>query len=263
MGTVGQPLRRSILTGGLVATVAALSSCSSKTDSTKTENAANADAAKTSSPSASTQGSSSADRPDSPWAAFARLMDGNRRWVDGKLLHPDRDPSQRQFVAEEQDPYGVVLSCIDSRVPPELLFDTGLGDLFVMRTGGQVVGPVVTGSVEYGPMTSGTPLIVVLGHQRCGAIKAAYKALKDNKPLPGNLQAIAEALRPAYEQTEKTKHADPVDAMIRIHTKQTSADLRSNADLAPLVKKGDLAVVSAYYSLDTGRVEVLTGAPSA
>ncbi|MGC9538881.1 carbonic anhydrase [Streptomyces sp. UG1] len=82
----------------------------------------------------------------------------------------------------------MILSCIDSRVPPELLFNTGLGDLFVMRTGGQVVQPVVTGSVEYGPMTSGTPLIVVLGHQRCGAIKAAYKALKDNKPLPGNLQ---------------------------------------------------------------------------
>lgn len=260
MATAGQPLRRSILTGGLVATVAALSSCSSKTDSTRTENAA---APQASSPSPHTQGSSSAGRPDSPRAAFAQLMDGNRRWVDGKLLHPNRDPDRRQFVAEEQDPYGVILSCIDSRVPPELLFDTGLGDLFVMRTGGQVVGPVVTGSVEYGPMTSGTPLIVVLGHQRCGAIKAAYKALQDNKPLPGNLQAIAEALRPAYEETQKTKHADPVDAMIRIHIKQTSAGLRSNADLAPLVKKGDLAVVSAYYSLDTGRVEVLTGAPSA
>ena len=109
-------------------------------------------------------------------------MEGNKRRVDGKLLHPDRDPSRRQFVAEEQDPYGAILSCIDSRVAPELLFDTGFGDLFVMRTGGQVVGPVVTGSVEYGPMTSGTPLIVVLGHQRCGAIKASYKALKDNKP---------------------------------------------------------------------------------
>ncbi|GCB46414.1 carbonic anhydrase [Streptomyces sp. NL15-2K] len=93
----------------------------------------------------------------------------------------------------------MILSCIDSRVPPELLFDTGIGDLFVMRTGGQVVSPVVVGSAEYGPLTSGTPLIVVLGHQRCGAVKAAHKALKDDKPLPGNLQSIAEALRPAYE----------------------------------------------------------------
>ncbi|MFI9175847.1 carbonic anhydrase [Streptomyces lincolnensis] len=190
-------------------------------------------------------------------------MDGNKRWQDGNLQHPDRDPKRRDFVAEEQDPYGVILSCIDSRVPPELLFDTGLGDLFVMRTGGQVVGPVVTGSVEYGPMTSGTPLIVVLGHQRCGAIKAAYEAMRDGKKLPGNLQAISDALRPAYEETVKAKAKDPVDAMVRIHVKQTSADLRSNRDLSPLVKKGDLAVVSAYYSLDTGRVEVLTGAPSA
>ncbi|WP_461060663.1 carbonic anhydrase [Streptomyces pseudoechinosporeus] len=190
-------------------------------------------------------------------------MDGNERWQDGNLQHPDRDPKRRDFVAEEQDPFGVVLSCIDSRVPPELLFDTGLGDLFVMRTGGQVVGPVVTGSVEYGPMTSGTPLIVVLGHQRCGAVKASYEAMRDGKKLPGNLQSIADALRPAYEESAKEKHDDPVDAMTRIHVKQTSAALRSNKDLAPLVKKGSLAVVSAYYSLDTGRVEVLTGAPSA
>ncbi|WMD07033.1 carbonic anhydrase [Streptomyces sp. FXY-T5] len=190
-------------------------------------------------------------------------MDGNKRWVDGELQHPDRDPKRREFVAEAQDPFGVILSCIDSRVPPELVFDTGLGDLFVMRTGGQVVGPVVVGSVEYGPMTSGTPLVVVLGHQRCGAVKAAYEALKDDKPLPGNLRPIAEALRPARRETVRQQHADPVDAMVRIHTEQTAADLRTDKDLAPLVKQGELAVVSAYFSLDTGRVEVLSGAPSA
>ncbi|MFC4471498.1 carbonic anhydrase [Streptomyces xiangluensis] len=246
----------------MAATAACLTCCSSKTDggaATETASAAGAARKAPSSPPPATGD----ERPDSPWAAFARLMDGNKRWVDGDLQHPDRDPRRRQFVAEEQDPFGVILSCIDSRVPPELLFDTGLGDLFVMRTGGQVVGDVVTGSVEYGPMTSGTPLIVVLGHQRCGAVKAAHKALKDNKPLPGNLQSIAEELRPAYEVIAKEKHADPVDAMTRVHIKQTSADLRSNKDLGPLVKKGDLAVVSAYYSLDTGRVEVLTGAPTA
>lgn len=256
MSIAGHPLRRTILTGGLAATAAVLSGCSSKTEEKETGKAANAGSAANASP---TPG----DRPSSPWGAFSRLMEGNERWVGGKLQHPDRDPQRRDLVAEEQDPFGVILSCIDSRVPPELLFDTGLGDLFVMRTGGQVVGDVVTGSVEYGPMTSGTPLIVVLGHQRCGAVKAAHKALKDNKPLPGNLQSIAEALRPAYEVIAKEKHADPVDAMTRVHVKQTSADLRSNKDLGPLVKKGDLAVVSAYYSLDTGRVEVLTGAPSA
>ncbi|MEU9173657.1 carbonic anhydrase [Streptomyces sp. NPDC048420] len=250
------PQRRAILTGGLVASAALITGCSSKAADSKAPTTA-AEVAATGASATPTV------RPDSPWSAFARLMEGNKRWVDGTLQHPDRDPARRAYVAAEQDPYGVILSCIDSRVPPELLFDTGLGDLFVLRTGGQVVAPVVTGSVEYGPMTSGTPLIVVLGHQNCGAIKAAYKALKDDKPLPGTLQTIAEALRPAYEQTAKGEYADPVDAMIRIHTKQTSAALRTNSDLGPMVKKGDLAVVSAYYSLDTGRVEVLTGAPSA
>ncbi|WP_206342387.1 carbonic anhydrase [Streptomyces ureilyticus] len=261
MGSAVRPQRRAILTGGLAATAAALlTGCSSKSDGGAATGATPAAGAEKKAP---TTPPAAGERPDSPWAAFARLMEGNERWVDGKLQHPDRDPRRREFVSEEQDPFGVILSCIDSRVPPELLFDTGLGDLFVMRTGGQVVGDVVTGSVEYGPMTSGTPLIVVLGHQRCGAVKAAHKALKDNKPLPGNLQSIAEALRPAYEVIAKEKHADPVDAMTRVHIKQTSADLRSNKDLGPLVKKGELAVVSAYYSLDSGRVEVLTGAPTA
>ncbi|WP_411126505.1 carbonic anhydrase [Streptomyces sp. x-19] len=165
-------------------------------------------------------------------------------------------------MAQLQEPFGSILSCIDSRVPPELLFDTGLGDLYVMRTGGQTLGPVVTGSVEYGPMTSGTPLVVVLGHQRCGAVKAAYTALRDGTPLPGNLQAIALALKPAYEQAVRNGGTDPVETMTRAQVTLASTALRSNADLAPLVKKGALAVVGAYYSLDTGKVEVLDGAPS-
>jgi carbonic anhydrase len=131
-----------------------------------------------------------------------------------------------------------------------------------MRTGGEAIGPVVTGSVEYGPMTSGTPLVVILGHQRCGAIEAAYKSIRDGKPLPGNLEAIAKALRPAYEQALHAGGADPVESMARAQVTLTAADLRSNQDLAPLVKRGVLAVVGAYYSLDTGKVEVLAGAPA-
>ncbi|AWS42939.1 carbonic anhydrase [Streptosporangium sp. 'caverna'] len=189
-------------------------------------------------------------------------MKGNSRWVTGALEHPDRDPTRRELLASKQQPYGVVLSCIDSRVPPELVFDTGLGDLYVMRTGGLAVGPIVTGSVEYGPMTSETPLIVVLGHQRRGAVAAAYKSLRKGKPLPGNLQAIVQALRPAYEQAAKDGGADPVETMAKAQVKLTADALRGNQDLAPLVNKRDLAVVSAYYSLDTGRVEILNGAPA-
>jgi carbonic anhydrase len=216
-----------------------LTACSSK--------ASGADNAKTANPGAASPSPSAhaAPRPDSARAAYARLLEGNKRWVSGKLQHPDQDPARRTAVASEQKPYGVIVSCIDSRVPPELVFDTGIGDLFVIRTGGQVVQPVVVGSVEYGPLTAGSPLIVVLGHQNCGAVKAAYKALKDGEALPGNLQSIVEALRPAYTEVAKTKHADPVDAMIRAHANMTAADLRSDAALAPLVKKGALSVVSA------------------
>ncbi|ELS57336.1 carbonic anhydrase [Streptomyces viridochromogenes] len=255
MGSVSLPQRRAVLTGGLVATAAMMTGCSTKTESTAAPKAAAVVAA--------TPSSSADAPPQTPRAVFDRLLEGNERWVAETLQRPNQNVDRRKSVAAEQKPYGVIVSCIDSRVPPELVFDTGVGDLFVIRTGGQVVAPVVTGSVEYGPLTAGSPLIVVLGHQSCGAVKASYKALKEGKPLGGNLQSIVEALRPAYEAVSKEKHADPVDAMIRVHTKLTSAALRSNASLAPLVKKRELAVVSAYYSLDTGRVEVLDGRPSA
>ncbi|WP_328384809.1 carbonic anhydrase [Streptomyces sp. NBC_00400] len=245
MDGAGHPDRRTLIAGGVAAATVALAGCA------------------TTSAAPLAADSPSPARPTTPEAAFQRLMDGNARWVSGDLQHPDRDPSRREFVAQKQVPFGSVLSCIDSRVPPELLFDTGLGDLYVMRTGGEAVGPVVTGSVEYGPMTSGTPLIVVLGHQRCGAVEASYKSLRDGKPLPGNLEAIARALRPAYEQTVREGGGgDPVDTMARAQVKLTAANLRSNQDLAPLVAKGSLAVVGAYYSLDSGKVEVLAGAPS-
>ncbi|WP_327422201.1 carbonic anhydrase [Streptomyces sp. NBC_01527] len=249
MDRTGHPDRRALLAGGLAVATVTLAGCSSSSAA----------------PSASASPTSSASpqaRPSTPTAAFTRLMDGNKRWVSGDLHHPDRDPDRREFVAQTQEPFGSILSCIDSRVPPELLFDTGLGDLYVMRTGGEAVGPVVTGSVEYGPMTSGTPLVVVLGHQRCGAVKAAYESIRDGKPLPGNLEAIAKALRPAYEQAVREGGTDPVETMARAQVTLTAADLRSNQDLAPLVGKGALAVVGAYYSLDTGKVEVLAGAPS-
>jgi len=208
------------------------------------------------------QPSSAEPTPTTSKAAFTRLMVGNQRWVSGRLQHPNRDPNRRQLVAQTQQPFGTILSCIDSRVPPELLFDTGLGDLYATRTGGVTVAPLVTGSVEYGPVTGGTPLVVVLGHQRCGAVSAAYKALRDGKPLPGNLQAIVEALKPAYDQTAKQSGADPVENMAKAQAKLAADQLRANNDLAPLVRKGELAVVGAYYSLDTGKVEVLSGAPA-
>ncbi|WP_330255873.1 carbonic anhydrase [Nocardia sp. NBC_00565] len=238
---MGVPDRRTVLVGALTATTAVLAGCGGDQPSKQVHTAQ--------------------APPQTSKAAFDRLMAGNQRWIDGNLDHPDRDPERRELLAQNQQPYGVVLSCIDSRVPPELVFDTGLGDLFVMRTGGLAVGPVVIGSVEYGPMTSATPLIMVLGHQRCGAVAAAYKALQESTPLPGNLQSIVEALRPAYERMDSPGD-DPVETMTRIQIELTAQDLRRNNDLAPVVERGALSVVGAYYNLDTGRVEVLDGAPA-
>ncbi|MFD9003257.1 carbonic anhydrase [Streptomyces sp. NPDC059582] len=252
MDTAGFSGRRALLAGAVASATTVLAGCSSTSAATSATSAT---------PEAMTSSTSKAGQL-TPAAAFARLVEGNKRWVNGDLQHPDRDPNRREFVAQQQEPFGSILSCIDSRVPPELLFDTGLGDLFVMRTGGEAIEPVVTGSVEYGPMTSGTPLIVVLGHQRCGAVEAAYKSLRDDKPLPGSLQAIVKALQPAYEEAVRQGGDDPVETMARAQVELTANDLRTNQDLAPLVSKGALAVVGAYYSLDTGKVEVLTGAPS-
>ncbi len=244
MNKVVRPNRRMLLSGALVGTVAALAGCSS-----------------TEEPSAANSASPEAP-PTTPEAALERLLEGNQRWVKGEPQNPNRDPARRQALAQEQKPFAAVLSCIDSRVPPELIFDVGLGDLFATRTGAEVVSPVVTGSVEYGPLANGTPLIVVLGHQRCGAIKAAHAALSDGETLPGNLAEIVTALQPAYEQAAAAGGDDPVDAMVRAQAELTANDLRSNPDLAPLVAEQELAIVSAYYSLDTGAVEVLSGALS-
>ncbi|MEU2827643.1 carbonic anhydrase [Streptomyces lavendulae] len=156
----------------------------------------------------------------------------------------------------------MVLSCIESRVAPELIFDTGPGDLFVLRTGGRAVGPVVTGSAEYGPVTSATPLVFVLGHRRWGAIDAVYKATLAGKPLPEQPDANAKALRPAYGLTVKEGGPDAVDRMVRARIELTADDLRTDADLSPMVKEGALAVVGGSYSLDTGPLEVLSGAPA-
>ncbi|MEV0831399.1 carbonic anhydrase [Nonomuraea rubra] len=188
-------------------------------------------------------------RPAAPDEAWAKLREGNRRWAAGAAAHPHQDPARRAEVAQKQDPYAVVVSCIDSRVGPELIFDAGLGDLFSVRSAAQTIDPLVSGAIEYGPVELGTPLIVVLGHQRCGAVTAAAHALSEGTRLPGDLQRIVEDLRPAY----KSARGD-VDRMIRIHTRRTVAELKDGKLLGPRIARGRLKIVGAYYSLDTGLV---------
>ncbi|WP_084965730.1 carbonic anhydrase [Thermoactinospora rubra] len=190
-----------------------------------------------------------ATRPVTPDEAWATLREGNRRWVSGTATRPHQDPARRAEVAQKQDPYAVIVSCIDSRVPPEIVFDAGIGDLLTVRSAAQTIDPLVTGAIEYGPAELGVPLIVVLGHQRCGAVTAAAHALHDGTKLPGDLQRIVEALRPAYERS----HGD-VDKMIRVNTMDVVARLKKDKLLASRIARKRLKIVGAYYSLDTGEV---------
>lgn len=188
--------------------------------------------------------------------AWARLVEGNRRWVSGGLQHPDQNIVRRRELAFAQYPFAVVVSCIDSRVPPETVFDQGIGDLFVIRTGAQTIDRLITASIEYGPVENGTPLVVVLGHQRCGAVQATVDSIEKNEHLPGNLGAIVDAIRPAYEEAHGTG-GDIVDQTVRSQILRTVAALEGDAVLAGHVRDNSLGIVGVYYNLDTGQVSVL------
>jgi carbonic anhydrase len=192
----------------------------------------------------------------SPRAALRMLMEGNRRWVRGAARHPSQTIQRRRRLAKGQNPFAVIFSCIDSRVPPEIVFDRGLGDLFVTRTGAQTADGVALGSVGFGPDELGTPLIFVLGHQSCGAVIAAIESIRTNTPAPGHVQAVVDALRPAYAVAVH-QSGDLVDNMVRAQTKLTVAQLKKEPGLAEKIRAGRLMIVGGRYSLTTGRVEII------
>ena len=191
-----------------------------------------------------------------PDEALERLIAGNRRFVAGELLHPHQDVERRIEVAPSQHPFASVFSCIDSRVPPEVVFDQGLGDLFVIRDAAQNLDALIQGSVEYGPVENGTPLVVVMGHQRCGAVIAAVESLEHGVDLGPYLNEIVAALKPAYDAAKASgvPAEELVDATIRQQTALTVQVLAADPRLVPLVDAGALAIQGAYYSLDTGEV---------
>lgn len=199
-----------------------------------------------------------------PGQAWARLEAGNRHWADGRPERPNQDAGRRSEVAQRQDPFAVIVSCIDSRVPPETVFDQGIGDLFAVRTGAQTIDGLVTASIEYGPLENGTPLIVVMGHERCGAVTAAVHAIQAGTRLPGHLDAIVECLRPAYERVTSehspadTDEAALVDLVVRAQVEHTVHLLAHEGPLPELVAAGTLGIVGAYYDLVTGVVTRLT-----
>ena len=187
--------------------------------------------------------------------ALRRLLSGDRRFVAGKSEEPHDAAliERRHTLAKDQKPFAVIVSCSDSRVPPELVFDVTLGDIFVVRTAGEVVDAVALGSIEYAIEHLGTRLIVVLGHQRCGAVSAAVSGATETGDIPDVLKAIL----PAVEET-KAQSGDPIDNAVRANARDIAKRLQNTGPIIPPhVQTGEVKIIAAYYSLDTGQVELL------
>ena len=189
--------------------------------------------------------------------ALQMLMEGNRRYVAAKMLRPNQSAQRRGEVAKDQSPFAVILGCSDSRVPPEVVFDQGLGDLFVIRVAGNVVDNLAIGSIEYAVAHLGAPLVMVLGHSRCGAVSAAVQVVEKNAPAPGHIASLVEAVWPAVNKM-RGRPGDLVDNAVTANVALVVERLRATPPtLAEAVQKGRLRIVGARYDLDTGVVERL------
>jgi carbonic anhydrase len=189
-----------------------------------------------------------------------KLLEGNRRFVEGKPLHPRRTPRDFTGLAESQAPLAVIVGCSDSRVAPELIFDQGIGDLFVVRIAGNVVsgpGRIVKGSIEYAVLELGVRLIMVLGHSGCGACKAAIEHIEARDSLPGAIADLINPIRPAVKMVTNMP-GDKLTNVIKANVQQGVMRLRV---LQPVLSKfansGELKVVGGTYQLSTGRVELI------
>lgn len=204
-----------------------------------------------------TQAASPSSGGPSAADVLRQLLDGNQRFVKGETASPRRAPGDFRPLAEGQRPGAVIVGCADSRVPPELLFDQGVGDLFIVRVAGNVVGgagALVKGSIEYGVAELGVPLVMVLGHSDCGAVKAAIKHMDDRDALPGAIGELVNRLRPAVAKAkgmpgDRLDNAIRANVMIGVETLQNLQPI-----MAPAVKRGRVKVVGAVYDLRTGGV---------
>ncbi len=181
-----------------------------------------------------------------PEVALERLLSGNKRFVQNKLTHPNQTQERMKEVSAGQKPFAAILGCADSRVPAEIVFDQGLGDLFVVRNAGNVVTPEEMGSLEFGALELGVKTILILGHQKCGAVKATI----DGNAVPGKIGSIIEAIKPAIK--DKQTWDEAVIANIRLQIKK----LKASPLLAELVEKEELKIVGGIYELETGKVKL-------
>lgn len=192
--------------------------------------------------------------------ALTMLLEGNRHFAAGTLTHPGRNPADFRSLSAGQSPIVAILGCSDSRVPPEILFDQPIGGIFAVRVAGNYVsgaGAAVKGSVEYAVEELHVPLVVVLGHSQCGAVKAAIAQIHGEEMLPGSIQELVGSIKPAVLEAER--HSDDVlAAAVRWNVMRGTERLRTLTPiLAPRVKAGTLKIVGMTYDLESGRVTVL------
>ncbi|XKK64094.1 carbonic anhydrase [Streptomyces sp. ARC32] len=193
--------------------------------------------------------------PSSPAEAYAALLQGNARFVSGDRQHPNQDADRRSELAPRQHPFAVLFGCSDSRLAAEIIFDRGLGDLFVVRTAGHVAGAEALGSVEYGVKVLGAPLVVVLGHDSCGAVTAAAEAVQDGKAPAGYIGDVVERVIPSV-LAARAAGGTGIDRFVDEHIRRSVDGLVGrSALLADEVAAGRCAVVGLSYRLAGGTVK--------
>jgi carbonic anhydrase len=197
--------------------------------------------------------------PKTPDEALRFLLDGNARFVAGELEHPNQDAARRETSAHVQRPFAVLFGCSDSRVAAEIIFDRGLGDLFVVRTAGHLVGAEVLASIEYGVAVLDAPLVVVLSHDSCGAVGAALQAHDSGQTPPGHLRRIVERLTPEI-LVARGRGVTDADEVSRLHGRATAQSLLEQSALVrERVQAGVCGIAVVAYRLLDGRTHVISG----
>ncbi|WP_236750955.1 carbonic anhydrase [Actinoalloteichus hymeniacidonis] len=199
---------------------------------------------------------SPAGHPADATEAWRLLTEGNARFVQGQPSHPHQDESWRDSLVEGQNPFATVLGCADSRVPPEVLFDQGFGDLFTIRSAGEVLDDAVVGSIEYGVEHVGTPLVVILGHAQCGAVAAAIDTVNGEGHLEGDISSLVRDVEAAVRATPADSDPDAFfAACVENQVRRTAAMLLERSDIVRDAVEGHgVQIVTAVYDLETGQV---------
>ncbi|MEY4043025.1 MAG: hypothetical protein RL529_592 [Actinomycetota bacterium] len=193
--------------------------------------------------------------PKTPREAWQAMLDGNHRFVTGELAHPRQDIDRREALAQKQTPFAALFGCADSRLSAEIIFDVGLGDFFVVRNAGQVIGETILGSLEYAVEVLGVPIILVLGHDECGAIRATIDDVQGNMNANGAfIHKLVDQIRPTVlAANAQGKHE--IDEVTELHVQDTINEMLTSSKLiADAVKAGKLAVVGANYKLTLGEI---------